>query len=85
LRKSPKQGIFKKQEPVMNEVVLRINDEISLDRVMALLAPYIEKAEIKEPPRKVWAGKAEWLLNPIKLDSFTPLTREEAHARQNFS
>jgi hypothetical protein len=69
------------QEPVMNEVVLRINDEISLDRVVSLLAPYLEKAEIKEPPGKVWTGKAEWLDNPIKMDSFSPLTREEAHAR----
>jgi hypothetical protein len=65
----------------MNEVILRINDEISLDRVVALLTPYIEKAEIKEFPKKIWTGKAEWLLNPIKMASFSPLTREEAHAR----
>jgi hypothetical protein len=65
----------------MSEVVLWINDEISLDRVASLLAPYIEKAEIKEPPKKIWTGKAEWLDTPIKMDSFSPLTREEAHAR----
>ncbi|MDR3147632.1 MAG: hypothetical protein LBU00_04560 [Treponema sp.] len=65
----------------MNEVVLRINDEISFDRVVSLLAPYIEKAEIKEAPKKIWTGKAKWLLNPIKMASFLPLTREEAHAR----
>jgi hypothetical protein len=65
----------------MNEIVLRINDEINLDKVVSLLAPYIEKAEIKELPGKVWTGKAEWLLNPVKMVSFSPLTREEAHAR----
>jgi hypothetical protein len=65
----------------MSEVVLRINDEISLDRVVSFLAPYIEKVEIKDLPGKVWTGKAEWLLNPVKMDSFSPLTREEAHAR----
>jgi hypothetical protein len=81
LLKNPKQGILGIQEPVMNEVVLRINDEISLDRVLALLTPYIEKAEIKETPRKIWTGKAEWLLNPVKMASFSPLTREESHAR----
>jgi hypothetical protein len=81
LQKSPKQAIFKLQEPVVNEVVLRINDEISFDKVVSLLAPYIEKAEIKEPPGKVWTGKAEWLDHPVKMDSFSPLSREEAHAR----
>jgi hypothetical protein len=65
----------------MTEVVLRINDKISLDRIASLLAPYIKKAGIKEPPKKVWTGKAEWLLNPVKMASFSPLTREEAHAR----
>jgi hypothetical protein len=65
----------------MNEVVLQINDEISFDRVVSLLAPYIEKAEIKESPGKVWTGKAEWLDHPVKMDSFSPLSREEAHAR----
>jgi hypothetical protein len=65
----------------MNEVVLRINDEISFDKVVSLLAPYIEKAEIKKFPGKVWAGKAEWLDHPVKMDSFSPLSREEAHAR----
>jgi hypothetical protein len=65
----------------MNEVILRINDEINLDRVVSLLAPYIEKVEVKELPGKVWTGKAEWLDNPVKMDFFSPLTREEAHAR----
>jgi hypothetical protein len=81
LRKSSKQDIVEIQEPVMTEVVLRINDEISFDRVASFLAPYIEKAEIKELPKKVWTGKAEWLLNPVKMDSFSPLTREEVHVR----
>jgi hypothetical protein len=78
------QGIFEIQEPIMSEVVLRFDDETSLERTDSLVAPYsekIDKAEIKEPPKKVWTGNAEWLLNPIKIDSFLPLTREEAHAR----
>jgi hypothetical protein len=58
LQKNPKQVIFKLQESVINEVVLRINDEISFDRVVSLLAPYIEKAEIREPSGKVWTGRA---------------------------
>jgi hypothetical protein len=51
------------------------NDEISFDRVISLLAPYIEKAEIREPSGKVWTGKAEWLDHPVKMDSFLPLSR----------
>jgi hypothetical protein len=75
LAEKPKTGIVKPQEPVMNEVVLRINDEINLDRVVSLLAPYIEKAEIKEPPRKIWTGKAEWhhLLRRIGRFATRPL------------
>jgi hypothetical protein len=65
----------------MAEIVLKINDDISFDRVITLLAPYITAAEIKNPIGKVWTGKAEWLDNPVKMDSFTPLTREEANAR----
>jgi hypothetical protein len=69
----------------MSEIVLQINDDMSLDQVVALLAPYIAKAEIKqtsvESKHKTWTGKAEWLDTPIKVDSFTPLSREEAHAR----
>jgi transposase len=76
--------VFEIQEPVMSEVVLRIDDETSLERTDSLADPYsekIEKAEIKGSPKKVWTGNAEWLLNPIKMDSFLLLTREEAHAR----
>jgi len=65
----------------MSEIVLRINDDISFDKVITLLAPYISAAEIKKPIRKVWTGKAEWLDTPVKMDIFTPLTRDEAHAR----
>lgn len=65
----------------MSEVVLQINDDISLERLASLLAPYIAKAEIKEPRGKIWTGRAEWLDTPIKMDSFTPLSREEVHAR----
>ena len=65
----------------MSEVVLQINDDISLEKIAALLAPYIAKAEIKEPRGKIWNGKAEWLDAPLKMDAFTPLSREEANAR----
>jgi hypothetical protein len=74
----------------MSEIVLQISDEVSLDKIVTLLAPYIAKAEVKEPyaqPErlhgKVWTGEADWLKSPFKVDSFTPLTREEAHARKN--
>jgi hypothetical protein len=65
----------------MGEIVLKINDDISFDKVITLLAPYIAKAEIKKNNRKIWTGKAEWLDTPIKMESFTPLSREETHAR----
>ena len=65
----------------MGEIVLKINDEISFDKVITLLAPYIVKAEIKRTNGKIWTGKAEWLDTPIKIESFTPLSREETHAR----
>ena len=65
----------------MSEIVLRINDDITFDKVITLLAPYISAAEIKRPIGKVWTGNAEWLDNPVKMDSFIPLTREEANAR----
>jgi hypothetical protein len=65
----------------MGEIVLQINDDVSLDRLMALLGPYIKKAKVKEPEGKIWDGKAEWLQNPISVNGFTPLSRDEAHAR----
>jgi hypothetical protein len=65
----------------MSEIILRINDDVSFDNVITLLAPYIAKAEIKSTIGKIWTGKAEWLDTPIKMESFTPLSREEAHAR----
>jgi len=65
----------------MGEIVLKINDYISFEKVIALLAPYIAKAEIKKFNAKIWTGKAEWLDTPIKMESFTHLSREEAHAQ----
>jgi hypothetical protein len=66
----------------MSDVVLRIDDAISLQSVLKLLAPYIKEAAVKEPPKKIWDGKADWLDNPIKVDSFTPLSREEIYDRK---
>jgi hypothetical protein len=65
----------------MGEIVLRINDDISFDKVITFLAPYIAKADVKKANGKIWTGKAEWLDTPIKMDSFIPLSREETHAR----
>ena len=65
----------------MAEILLRINDDISFDKVVTLLAPYIATAEVKKSNGKIWTGKAEWLDTPIKMESFTPLSREEIHAR----
>jgi hypothetical protein len=65
----------------MGEIVLKINDDVSFDKMITLLAPYIAKAEIKKSNRKIWTGKAEWLDAPIKMESFAPLSREETHAR----
>ena len=46
-----------------------------------LQAPYIAKAEIKKTNGKIWTDKAEWLDTPIKMETLTPLSREETHAR----
>ena len=65
----------------MSEIILKINDDIRLDEVITLLAPYIETAKIKKTNSKVWIGNADWLNTPVKMESFTPLSREEANAR----
>jgi hypothetical protein len=74
---------YKDKEISMSEIVLQISDDVGLDKIITLLAPYIDKAKVKEAQGKVWTGKADWLKNPFKVDSFTPLTREEAHARKS--
>jgi hypothetical protein len=61
---------------------LKINDAVSLQKVLKILDPYIKEAVVKEPPKKIWDGKADWLGNPIKVDSFTPLSREEIYDRK---
>jgi len=69
----------------MGEIILKINDDIIFDKVIALLAPYIAKVEIKKANGKIWTGKAEWLDTPIKMESFTPLSREETNARKELT
>jgi hypothetical protein len=73
------------QEPVMSEVILQIDDAIPFEQIVNVLAPYIKNAELKqinsESKCRIWDGKAEWLQNPIMIDGFTPLSRDEAHAR----
>ncbi|MDR1469694.1 MAG: hypothetical protein LBT00_10410 [Spirochaetaceae bacterium] len=64
----------------MSEIVLQIHDDTDFERIVALLAPFIKKAEMKATG-KIWNGKAEWLNHPVKTSGFTPLSREEAHER----
>jgi hypothetical protein len=66
----------------MSEIVLQIYDDTNLERIITLLAPFIKKAEVKTGG-KTWNGKAEWLNHPVKINGFTPLSKEEAHERQS--
>jgi hypothetical protein len=64
----------------MSEIILQIHDDTNLERIVALLAPFITKAYVKAAG-KIWNGKADWLNHPVKIAGFTPLSREEAHER----
>jgi hypothetical protein len=64
----------------MSEIVLQISDDTNLEQIVALLEPFIKKAEVKTGG-KIWNGKAEWLNHPVAINGFTPLPREEAHER----
>jgi hypothetical protein len=64
----------------MSEIILQIHDDTDFERIVACLAPFIKKAEIKAAG-KIWNGKAEWLNHPVRINGFTPLSREEAHGR----
>jgi hypothetical protein len=69
----------------MSEIVLQINDDINLEGVVSLLAPYIKNAEIKQktgkPKGKIWDGDMACLQNPWKADFFTPLKRNDLYDR----
>ena len=66
----------------MSEIILQINDDVSMDRLIAMLGPYIKDVQVKQSSSgKVWNGKAAWLRHPITIDGFKPLNREEANAR----
>jgi hypothetical protein len=69
----------------MSEIVLQISDDIDLEGVVSMLAPYIKNAEIKqtigESKGKVWDGDMVCLQNPWEVDSFTPLKREDLYDR----
>jgi hypothetical protein len=41
----------------MSEIVLRLRDDINLERIVALLSPYIKNAEVKAAG-KSWSGMA---------------------------
>jgi hypothetical protein len=65
----------------MMEVTLQINDEVSWEKVSAFLAPYIERADIKEAPKKIWKNDADWIGGHFKSESFVPLKRDEIYDR----
>jgi hypothetical protein len=69
----------------MCEIVLQINDDINLEKVVSFLAPYIKNAGIKqmtgESKGKLWDSDMACLQNPWKVDSFTPLRREDIYDR----
>jgi hypothetical protein len=66
----------------MSEIIIQINDDVSMDRLMAMLGPYIKDVRVKQSPSgKIWNGKAAWLQHPVTANGFKPLSREEANAR----
>jgi hypothetical protein len=64
-------------------VVIEIDDAVSIDKIIETLGPYIKKASIKDCP-KLFNGKTSWQGGHFKVDSFTPLSRDEIHDRKNF-
>jgi hypothetical protein len=72
----------------MSEVVLQLDSAMPFEKMIAILAPYIKKAEVKkkkEAPYKIWDGKMDCLMHPWKVDRITPLQREELYDRQGLS
>jgi hypothetical protein len=69
----------------MSEIILHLDDTVSLDHIVTLLAPYIKNANIKQTEskskHKIWDGNISSLQNPWKIDSFAPLKREEIYDR----
>jgi hypothetical protein len=69
----------------MSEIILQLDDSVSFEHVIKLLAPYIKNAKIKpagsRTKYKIWDGNAVCLQNPWKIDSFTPLKREDLYDR----
>ncbi|MDR0639339.1 MAG: hypothetical protein LBG27_10665 [Spirochaetaceae bacterium] len=59
----------------MSEIVLQIHDDINLEQIVALFAPFIKKAQVTVAG-KIWNGKAEWLNHPVRTNGFTPLSEE---------
>jgi hypothetical protein len=69
----------------MSEVILQLEDTVSFDHIVALLAPYIKNAEIKqafcESGHKIWDGNMACLQNPWKIESFSPIKRDNLYDR----
>ena len=69
----------------MSEVILQLDDTISFDHIVTLLAPYIKNAEVKrtisESRYKIWDGNMACLQNPWKIESFTPIKRDDLYDR----
>jgi hypothetical protein len=71
----------------MSEVILQLNDTITFEKILALLAPYIQQAkarqvETAEPSGKIWDGRMDCLQHPWKTAApFAPLSREAVYER----
>jgi hypothetical protein len=71
----------------MSEVVLQLNETITFEKILALLAPYIQQAkarqaETAESSGKIWDGHMDCLQNPWKAATpFVPLSREAVYER----
>ena len=77
----------------MSEVVLRLDSNDNLEKIMKAISPYFQNVSISTIPLtvetpadkpKIWDGKADWLEHPWKWTEktpFKPLTREEIYDR----
>lgn len=77
----------------MSEVVLHLDDESNVEKIMKAISPYFQNVSIttmplniaaKENAPKIWKGKADWLEHPWEWKEktpFVPLTRNEIYDR----
>jgi hypothetical protein len=79
----------------MSEVVLRLDNNNDIDKIMQAISPYFQTVSITTVPMecfthfvqnvgspKIWDGDMAWLGKPWNVDaSFKPLTRAEIYDR----